>query len=71
MNISRHGIWLLVKNKEYFLPYIDFPWFKDVKINAIFEVKLLHSHHLYWPQLDVDIELASLENLTQYPLIFK
>jgi hypothetical protein len=70
-NISQHGIWLLIKNREYFLPYTDFPWFKDAKIKAIFDVKLLHSHHLFWPHLDVDIELESLKNLENFPLIYK
>jgi hypothetical protein len=70
-NISPNGIWLLTRNREYFLPYNDFPWFKDAKVNAIFDVKLLHSHHLFWPQLDVDIELVSLEDLNNYPLVYK
>ncbi len=28
-NISRHGFWLLVRGKELFLPYKDFPWFQN------------------------------------------
>ena len=28
-NISTHGVWLLARNKELFMPYDDFPWFKD------------------------------------------
>jgi hypothetical protein len=70
-NISQHGIWLLVKDREYFLPFGDFPWFKDAKVSAILDVKLLHSHHLFWPRLDADIELASLENIENYPLVYK
>jgi hypothetical protein len=27
-NIDHFGFWLLVENKEYFLPYGDFPWFR-------------------------------------------
>jgi len=26
-NISAHGLWLLVGEKEHFLPYDKFPWF--------------------------------------------
>ncbi len=70
-NISAHGIWLLMKNREYFLPYSDFPWFKDAKVNDILNVKLLHTHHLFWPQLDIDIEVASLEDIKSYPMIYK
>ena len=28
-NISTHGIWLLVDEREFFLSYEDFPWFKE------------------------------------------
>lgn len=28
-NISNHGIWLYIKGTEYFLPFEDFPWFKE------------------------------------------
>jgi hypothetical protein len=69
-NISQHGIWLLVKGKEYFLPYREFPWFRTAKISQIFDVQLNHSHHLHWPALDVDLELKSLENLENYPLVY-
>ena len=71
VNISAHGIWLYVKDKEYFLPYEDFPWFKNAKIIEINNVKFSHSHHLHWPDLDIDLELDSLKNLQQYPLIYR
>lgn len=71
LNISMHGFWLYVKGKEYFLPYDDYPWFKDVKVSEILDVQLLHHSHLYWPQLDVDLDLNSFENLEQYPLVYK
>jgi hypothetical protein len=48
-NISIHGIWLYVKGKEYFLPYEDYPWFKDARLSEIQHVQLLHEDHLYWP----------------------
>ena len=68
LNVSLNGIWLLLKGKEYFLPYEDFPWFKNASISQIHDVKLRHDHYLSWKDLDVDLELASLENLNQYPL---
>ena len=52
-NISAHGIWLLVGEKEYFLPYENFPWFKDAKVSDILDVTFSHGFHLYWPKLDV------------------
>jgi hypothetical protein len=68
LNVSSHGIWLYVKGKEYFLPYEDFPWFKEARLSQIHRVKLLHGHHLHWDDLDVDLDLDSLEHPSHYPL---
>jgi hypothetical protein len=70
-DISKHGIWLLVRGREYLLPFHDYPWFQDAKISDIYQVKLLHKSHLYWPNLDVDLELESLQNPENYPLQYR
>ena len=70
VHISAHGIWVLVHEKEYFLAYKDFPWFKDASISDIFNVELLHKHHIFWPTLDVDLDLNSIDRLEEYPLIY-
>jgi hypothetical protein len=67
-NITPFGIWLFVKEREYFLSYKDFPYFKDQTLNSIQNVQLLHGYHLYWPDLDVDLEIHNLENPGKYPL---
>ena len=67
-NITAFGIWILVKGKEYFLNYKDYPYFKNRPINSIQEIKFLHSHHIHWPKLDVDLEIDNLENPEKYPL---
>jgi hypothetical protein len=28
-HVSNFGVWLLTHNKELFMPYEDFPWFKN------------------------------------------
>ncbi len=71
LNISILGVWLYVKGKEYFIPYSDYPWFKDAKVVEIQNVRLIHQSHLSWPDLDVDLELDSLEHPEQYPLKYK
>ena len=68
LSVSPTGIWLYVKGKEYFLPYADFPWFKDARLSEIRKVRLLHGHHLFWGDLDVDLDLDSLEHSDRYPL---
>jgi hypothetical protein len=34
-NISANGLWVLCHDREYFLPYDQFPWFKDAPIKHI------------------------------------
>jgi hypothetical protein len=67
-NITPYGIWLFVKEKECFLSYQDYPYFKDQTFNSIQDVQLLHGYHLYWPELDVDLEIDNLENPGKYSL---
>ena len=70
-NITPFGIWLFVKDKEYFLNYKDYPYFREQVLSAIQDVQLLHGHHLYWPQLDVDLEIDNLDNPDNYPLQYR
>src|SRR4030043_764778 len=67
-NITPLGIWLYVKEKEYFLSYKDYSYFKNQTLSSIQNVQLLHGYHLYWPELDVDLEIDNLENPQKYPL---
>jgi hypothetical protein len=54
-NISKHGLWLIHSDQEYFLPYEQFPWFQEAPVKHIFNVEEPHPGHLYWPDLDVDL----------------
>jgi len=67
-NITPFGIWLFVKEHEYFLSYQDYPYFREQTLKAIQNVELIHECHLYWPALDVDLEIDNLENPEKYPL---
>lgn len=70
-DITRHGVWLLVRGQEYFLPYVQYPWFRDAKVAEVYDVRLLNGMHLHWPALDVDLELEALERPENYPLTYK
>ncbi len=70
-NMDRFGLWILVQEKEYFLPYEQYPWFKHAKVDQILNVQLLHEDHLHWPELDVDLCVESLERPDNYPLTYK
>ncbi len=67
-NISINGIWLWTKGTELFLPYEDFPWFKDVPIRKILNVEEPSSGHFYWPDLDVDLTAEIIEHPERFPL---
>ena len=67
-NISTHGIWLLVDEREFFLSYEDFPWFKEVPIGNILRVEQPTPGHFYWPDLDVDLGIESIEHPERFPL---
>ena len=67
-NVSRHGLWLLVDDREHFLSFEDFPWFRSAAIEALLNVERPQPHHFRWPDLDVDLSLASIERPDRYPL---
>jgi hypothetical protein len=70
-NLDRHGLWLLVRGEEFFLPFPDFPWFQEAKVLDVLNVTLLHEDHLHWPALDVDLSIASLRSPESYPLVWQ
>ena len=61
-NVSRHGFWLLLDKQERFLAFEHFPWFRDVSIGQLCNVELPHPHHLYWPDLDIDLAVESIDH---------
>ena len=69
--INDLGFWVLVKDKEYFIPFSDYPGFKDSSVNHILNIRFYPPSQLHWIDIDMDIELNSLANPESYPLIFK
>jgi|SRR5712691_3339354 Protein of unknown function (DUF2442) len=70
-NVSQHGFWLLIDKRELFVPFAQFPWFREVPIGKLLNVELPHPHHLYWPDLDVDLAVESIEHPERFPLLSK
>ena len=68
-NISTYGFWILIGEEELFLPYAEFPWFKEAPVGKICNVELHHSEHLYWPFLDIDLSIESIRNPDAFPLV--
>jgi hypothetical protein len=71
VGISKHGFWLNLRGEEYFLSFKVFPWFKEAIVASVLKVRLLNRQHLYWPDLDVDLEVESLRAPEKYPLTYQ
>ena len=67
-NISSHGVWLLAADREMFMSYEDFPWFKDVPVGKVLNVEEPAPGHFHWPDLDVDLTSEIIEHPERFPL---
>jgi hypothetical protein len=61
-NVSTHGFWLLMRDQERFVSFRDFPWFREAAIGQLVNVELPSPGHLYWPELDVDLAVESIDH---------
>jgi len=66
-HISAHGVWILSHGKEMFMPYDEFPWFKDQPVKVILNVEELTPGHFYWPDIDVDLTEEIIEHPERFP----
>ena len=70
-NIEEFGFWILLDDRELFLAYDQFPWFRGATVGQILDVEHPHPGHLRWPGLDVDLSVDSIERPDKYPLVSK
>ncbi len=70
-NVSKHGFWLLIDDVERFVPFKEFPWFKDAAIGQLLNVELASPRHLYWPDLDIDLAVESIDHPERFLLSAK
>lgn len=68
-NVSRHGFWLLLADEELFLPFEQFPWFRQATIDQLSRVEAPSPQHLYWPDLDIDLAVESIRHPDAFPLV--
>ena len=67
-NVSWQCLGILVDEEELVIPCADFPWFKGGTIEQVSNVLRPSEDHLYWPDLDIDLSLASLRDPSGFPL---
>ncbi|MGH2861978.1 MAG: DUF2442 domain-containing protein [Solirubrobacteraceae bacterium] len=53
---------MLVDGREFFFAFDEFPWFKQASVEAIRRLERPSPTHFYWPDLDVDLGLDSIEH---------
>ena len=58
-NVSQLGLWLLVGGRE---PV-------EVPVAQLLNVALPHPTHIYWPDLDIDLSVQSIDSLARFPLV--
>jgi Protein of unknown function (DUF2442) len=68
-NVSLHGFWLLLGNEELFVPFDAFPWFRSAPVAKLSNVTRPQQHHLYWPDLDIDLAVDSIREPGRFPLV--
>jgi hypothetical protein len=68
-NVSTNGFWLLLGTEELFVPFSQFPWFKDAPIAKLAHVERPQQHHLYWPDLGIDLAVESIRHPEKFPLV--
>jgi hypothetical protein len=69
LRITENGFFLLLEDRELFLAFSDFPWFRDAPMSSVLNVEWPQPHHLYWPDLDIDLAVESIERPERYPLL--
>jgi hypothetical protein len=67
-NIDMQGIWLLMNDKEFFLPFERFPWFRNATVGEIQNVRLEGDSELHWPDLKVRLPVTSIGTPTLIPV---
>jgi hypothetical protein len=70
-SIAAEGFWLLADDREFFVPFADYPVFRGATILQIFNVQRIAPQQYRWAELDADIELDALEHPERYPLIWR
>lgn len=62
-------MWLMVDERDLYLRFEDFPWFRDASIAQLARIELPAAQHLRWPDLDVDLSIESIDRPERYPLV--
>jgi DNA-directed RNA polymerase subunit E'/Rpb7 len=69
--IDKQGIWILIGEKEYFLPHEQFPQFRKATVDQIHNVQLVDNRDLHWPDLKINLLVESIGKPQHVPQFVK
>lgn len=69
--INDLGLWILIEDHEYFVPFSYYPGFKNASVKQILNIRFSPPSQLHWDELDIDIEIDALAHPEFFPLVFK
>ena len=69
--INAQGIMLSVLGNDYFVSYNRIPWMQDAPVRSVLNVQMSGNRAIEWPDLDVDLEIESLQHPERYPFVMK
>jgi uncharacterized protein DUF2442 len=69
--IDKQGIWILIGEKEYFLPHEQFPQFRKATVDQIHNVQLVDNRDLHWPDLKINLSVESIGKPEHVPQFAK
>jgi hypothetical protein len=70
-HISISGIWVLLDDNEYFLPFEKYPDFRDATVGQIHNVRIVNGDELEWPDLQLNLSIESFDQPKHVPTLVK
>jgi len=70
-HISLGGIWVLLDDNEYFLPFEKYPDFRNATVGQIHNVRIVNGHNLEWPDLQLNLSVESFSQPHPVPTLVK
>ena len=58
----------MTHDREYFMPFSEFPWFKDSSVANILTFEEPTPGYFHWPNLDIDLTIEMIEHPERFPL---
>lgn len=67
--VDLYDFTIRVDGRSLRLTYYAFPWFREATLDQLAVIERPAPDRLRWPDLDVDLCIASIERPKRYPLV--